>query len=277
MIAPIRPSITFMESLKICMKNYCNFKGRGRRSEFWPFYIVIVIIFGILYTLTLAFSHEEKNKVIFRLTITSRIADSNWFYVVSALLLIIILATILPLLAASTRRLHDAGNSGYWNFLFLLTFIGTIILWFLWLRDSEIRSNTYGPATKYNFGMNDPFINNGNIQPIFQNPVVQPGAYPQQNNPEPPQPNINQVGERINQNPEQPINNIEEIPINQNTEKPIDNNEKIELFEKPQKPMDNQEQIQINQNQQQPNINQGQYISVAQPNMAPQVNPQGQP
>ena len=221
--------------------------------------------------------HEKEKRVTSWLTITDRIPDSNWFYVVSALQLIITLATILPLLAASTRRLHDSGSSGYWNFLFLLFFIGTIILWILWFRDSAIGANIYGPATKYNLGMNAPFINNGNIQPIFQNPVVQPGAYPQQYNPEQPQPNFNQVGERINENPEQPINNKEEIPINQNTEKPIDNNEQIELFEKPQKPMDNQEQIQINQNQQQPNIFQGQYIPVAQPNMAPQVNPQGQP
>ena len=265
MIAPIKPPLTICESIKTCMKGYFKFKGRARRSEFWPFFIIREIILLILYILVLVLTHSEKSQHN-GVTITKRVPDSNWFYVVMVLALLIGLGTLLPLIAASTRRLHDAGSSGWWICCYLLIFFffsGPIIVWILWCRDSSYGANIYGPATKYELGVNDPLIYNPNLQPIFQNPIVQPGYNPQQNyqGQIQPQPNINQGGERINQIQLQPINNQEEIPINQSQQKPINN----------------EEQIQINPNPQQPMYYPGQQIPVAQPNMYPQINPQGQP
>ena len=259
MIAPIKPPLTILESIKTCMKGYFNFKGRGRRSEFWPFYIIREIIFLFFYILILIFTHEEESHPASWITITNRVPDSNGFYAVMVLELLFSLGTLLPLIAASTRRLHDAGSSGWWILCYLIPLAGPFIEWFLWCRDSSYGANIYGPATKYELGMNDPLIYNPNLQPIFQNPIVQPGYNPQQNYQG--QPNINQGGERINQIQQQPINNQEEIPINQSQQKPINN----------------EEQIQINPNPQQPMYYPGQQIPVAQPNMYPQVNPQSQP
>lgn len=272
----MNPSIKYFDSIKICLKNFANFKGRGRRSEFWPFCIIIEIINFIFNALTTIFSTEERSQITSWLIITKRSPTSNWFYVFLVIWLIIRIGSILPLLAASTRRLHDIGYSGYWNFLFLTVF-GIICLIFFWCKDSTMGANNYGESTKYNFGINNPFLNNPNVNQILQNPIVRPGAYPQQYNPIQLQPNINQEGERINQNPEQLRDNQEEIPINKNPEIPKENQEQIEIHENQNNPIDNKGQIQINQNPQQPNNIQGQYIPIAQPNMYPQLNQQGQP
>jgi len=267
MIGSIKPPVSILDSVKICLKGYFNFKGRGRRSEFWPFYIIREIIFDIFYIIILVYTHEETSQPYSWITITNRVPDSKGIYAVMVLEILYSLGTFLPLIAASTRRLHDAGSSGLWFLCYFIPIAGYFIMWFLWCRDSTYGANVYGPATKYTLGMNDPLLNNPNVQPIFQNPIVQPGYYPQQNNQYnqvqvQPQPNINQGGERINEIQQQPINiNQEEIPINKSQQSSINN----------------EEQIQINPNPQQPTYYQGQQIPVAQPNMYPQVNPQSQP
>ena len=54
-LAPISPSISFPESIKICLKGYGNFNGRGRRSEFWWFYLLCIIINAVLIGIIFAF------------------------------------------------------------------------------------------------------------------------------------------------------------------------------------------------------------------------------
>ena len=116
MLGPTKLPMTLFESIKICMKGYFRFRGRGRRSEFWPFYIIITIINIILYSLILAFSHYEVSRsgsIIFM----NRVPNDGT-YVLIILELIFNLGTFLPLIAASTRRLHDTGKSGWLFFVF---------------------------------------------------------------------------------------------------------------------------------------------------------------
>jgi uncharacterized membrane protein YhaH (DUF805 family) len=53
------------------------------------------------------------------------------------------LATLIPLMALSARRLHDVGRSGWWQ-LIPLTIVGIIpyLIWVLRAGDSE--ANKYG-------------------------------------------------------------------------------------------------------------------------------------
>ena len=135
MIAPIKPPLTILDSIKTCLKGYLNFKGRGRISELWPFYIIREIIFLIFYILMIVFTKEEKRHPASWITITSRVPDNNGFYAVMILELLFSLGTLLPLIAASTRRLHDAGSSGWWILCYLIPLVGLVIVWFLWCRD----------------------------------------------------------------------------------------------------------------------------------------------
>ena len=47
------------------------------------------------------------------------------------------LATFIPLLAMSVRRLHDVGKSGWWLFISLVPLIGSIWLIVLWASASS--------------------------------------------------------------------------------------------------------------------------------------------
>jgi uncharacterized membrane protein YhaH (DUF805 family) len=49
----------------------------------------------------------------------------------------------LPLLAATVRRLHDIGRTGWW-ILIAFTIIGIIVLIVFYATDSEKATNQYG-------------------------------------------------------------------------------------------------------------------------------------
>lgn len=55
------------------------------------------------------------------------------------------LAFFIPTLAASSRRLHDTGRSGWW-ILLLITVIGLIPLVIWWASPSNSNSNKYAEA-----------------------------------------------------------------------------------------------------------------------------------
>ena len=104
--------MNFGTSIAICMGKYATFRGRASRSEYWWFY---------LFTILMSWG--------------STIVAAAMFGIGNPLIDIftnlIMLAFLLPVLAAGCRRLHDIGKSGWWQLL-ILTLIGIIplIVWF---------------------------------------------------------------------------------------------------------------------------------------------------
>lgn len=85
-----KPMLNPIEAIKSCLKNYVNFKGRARRSEFWWFFLSVAVVSSIL-------------------SILGMIVPLVGFLSLAFSLLV-----ILPHLAVLTRRLHDSGHSGWW-------------------------------------------------------------------------------------------------------------------------------------------------------------------
>lgn len=84
-----------------CIRNYVNFSGRARRTEFWYF---------ILFSCLLLIVAMALDVVCFN-------TPYGVFYLLVALFL------FLPQLAVSARRLHDTGRTSkwlLWNYLALL-------------------------------------------------------------------------------------------------------------------------------------------------------------
>ncbi|MCD1260776.1 DUF805 domain-containing protein [Paenibacillus athensensis] len=141
------------------LKNYAVFDGRARRQEFWMFTLIqgiIGIIFGIGYTIGFvmlsasAFSEASEYN-------PSGLPDFSGAGSLGAVLILGIvgllnmaysLATLLPTLAVSARRLHDTGRSGWWQLIGLVPFVGGILLLVFYCLDSE-GNNPYGPNPKY--------------------------------------------------------------------------------------------------------------------------------
>jgi uncharacterized membrane protein YhaH (DUF805 family) len=131
--------MTFTEAVRSCLTQYATFSGRARRSEYWWFYLATIIatLFGALVVALLG------------ATLSAVLPDSasDAVGLTAALVLVVgILALTIPSLAATVRRLHDTGRSGWW-FLIALVPFGGIVLFVFTLLDSA-PDNEYGPSLK---------------------------------------------------------------------------------------------------------------------------------
>jgi uncharacterized membrane protein YhaH (DUF805 family) len=61
---------------------------------------------------------------------------------------IYVLATLVPILALSVRRLHDIDRSGWWVLTYLLPLIGPLVLLVFAVLDGTPGDNRYGPNPK---------------------------------------------------------------------------------------------------------------------------------
>jgi uncharacterized membrane protein YhaH (DUF805 family) len=108
------------------LKKYAVFTGRARRKEYWMFTLFNFIV-GLVLTIV------ELVTKSFGITVLS--------YLYS-------FAVLLPGIAVTVRRLHDAGHSGWWIFIGLIPLIGAIVLLVMMVEDSEPDENRYGPNPK---------------------------------------------------------------------------------------------------------------------------------
>lgn len=118
---------TFGQAVKSCFNQYCGFKGRASRAEFWWF-----ALFGFVLGFVLGF----VDGLLFTLT-------ENEFFALLGFRGLFQLGVFLPNLAVTARRLHDTDKSGWWMLLYLTIIGGIVVFIFTLLRGNE-GSNKYG-------------------------------------------------------------------------------------------------------------------------------------
>ena len=116
----------FGEALQSVFGKYATFSGRARRSEYWYFVLLQVIVTAVLNGL-----YSATESVAF-----------------SAILVLFDLALLVPSLAVCWRRLHDIGKSGGYYFFVLIPLVGWILLLVWMCQDSQPGENQYGPNPK---------------------------------------------------------------------------------------------------------------------------------
>lgn len=110
---------------------YATFSGRASRSEYWWWMLidlVIWIVLGILARLGGAGVTDASGAMT---------GPNGLGIVVSIVIVLFALATIVPSLALTVRRLHDANLSGFFIFLSLVPFVGGIIVLVMTLLPSN--------------------------------------------------------------------------------------------------------------------------------------------
>lgn len=112
--------VTFGEAIKLFFVNYTNFKGRATVAEYW-----YVFLFNIIISTAVSFIPS----------------------VGAAIPAIYGIATIIPGLSITVRRLHDTGKSWKYLLISLIPVVGTIILIIRLCKKSE-GDNKWGPAAK---------------------------------------------------------------------------------------------------------------------------------
>ncbi|MCP4293078.1 MAG: DUF805 domain-containing protein [bacterium] len=115
-------------------RNFLNFSGRAKRSEYWVFEITnIVLLFVFLMIIGGLSSNYDESQ-----------PDPAMPF--SIIYFLFVLGIMLPKLAVGVRRLHDTGKSGFWLMLGIIPYLGGIVLFFIMLGGSDPHDNKYGPA-----------------------------------------------------------------------------------------------------------------------------------
>ena len=112
---------------------YLLFNGRASRKEFWTvmlFSVLISFALQLLYTLGFAIS-------------------DNLGLLLALPFVIFSLGMVIPQLAVSVRRLHDADKSGWWLLLGLIPIFGTIALIALFSLASSEGDNRFGEPAQF--------------------------------------------------------------------------------------------------------------------------------
>ena len=110
--------MTFLKSVETCFYKYIEFNGRASRSEFWWFYLFVIICWII------------------------------GFVIGPIIEAIIIIGLLLPYIAVQARRLHDIGKSGWLQLISLIPLIGAIILIIWSATEGTKKKNKYGAPIK---------------------------------------------------------------------------------------------------------------------------------
>ena len=100
------------------LKKYADFTGRARRTEYWMYILIYMIINIVLAVLCLDF-----------------------------ISMIFGLGLLIPSLSIGARRLHDTGRSGWWQLIYLVPLIGVIVMIIFLAQDSH-DTNDYGVNPK---------------------------------------------------------------------------------------------------------------------------------
>ncbi len=108
--------MTFIDAVRVCFIKYADFRGCASRPEFWWF-----VLFNLIGACA-----------------SAAISDS--------LSLAFDIATLLPLTAVTTRRLHDTDKNGWFQLLGVVPVIGWILL-IVWCAQ-EGKPNRYQAASQ---------------------------------------------------------------------------------------------------------------------------------
>lgn len=124
-----------MDWMIMPFKRYADFSGRSQRMEYWMFTLLFIIVISV--TLLLAGGLDAMA------------GDEGLFGSVFGILLVIFfLASVIPSIAVTVRRLHDQDKSGWWYLISFIPYLGSLVLLVFMCLDGTPGSNKYGPDPK---------------------------------------------------------------------------------------------------------------------------------
>jgi uncharacterized membrane protein YhaH (DUF805 family) len=112
-IQPGEHRMDFETAISTCIAKSATFTGRASRSEYWKFYLFIMICVGGAYVVD----------VIFGTTITGEDGGFGG----GLIFWLTALAFVVPLISVSVRRLHDTHRSGWWYLIQFIPFVGPLV------------------------------------------------------------------------------------------------------------------------------------------------------
>lgn len=137
---------SFSQAISRFFRGYARFRGRASRSEFWW-----IVLFSVLVSILLtgaqfvALMVEGLNTPV---DAPTKMIDSPLYAVFAWAQLVVALAVLLPSIAITIRRLHDANFSG-WFILLYLTGIGGVVVFIMNLLPSAPAGARFDARSTY--------------------------------------------------------------------------------------------------------------------------------
>jgi uncharacterized membrane protein YhaH (DUF805 family) len=125
--------MNFIDSTKKCLiKDYANFNGRSSRSEYWFFFLFLIVLWFIyIWSLMIL----DLNGIL-------NLSDNlTWFSY------LFFIPLTLPLYGVAVRRLHDINKSGWWVLVGVIPFvniIGGLLLLYWVCKKGDQKDNRFG-------------------------------------------------------------------------------------------------------------------------------------
>ena len=113
-----KPSVNFIDAIRLFFTKYADFNTRSRRSEYWWSVLFCAVASSLA---------------------AGILKDYAWIWS---------LVVLIPTIAISVRRLHDIGRPGTWYLLNLIPVVGSIIL-LVWYCQDSTGDNQRGSNPKY--------------------------------------------------------------------------------------------------------------------------------
>ena len=124
-----------MEWMLLPLRRYAEFSGRSRRKEYWMFYLLNILIGCFVGLVFLVGYYADMTQT----------QMDTYLMPVVWLAMLWSLATLIPGLAVTFRRLHDTDRSA-WNILWgLVPLVGGFILLYFYVTKGTDGPNRFGP------------------------------------------------------------------------------------------------------------------------------------
>jgi len=132
-----------MHWMLLPFRRYAEFTGRSRPKEYWLFVLFYLVAFTLLTMIDFLLG--------FGATSSSTVSApgsfwGEWVYAGGGgpLTLLFMLATLVPSIAVTVRRLHDSDRSGWWILIALIPFVGFIVLLIFMILGGTHGPNRFG-------------------------------------------------------------------------------------------------------------------------------------
>jgi uncharacterized membrane protein YhaH (DUF805 family) len=130
-----------MEWMLMPYRRYADFSGRSRRKEYWMFALFQFAVSIVLIALMFAGGMSMDPS-------TGSGNPGPLFIIGAVLVLIFALGSFIPGLAVMVRRLHDQDKSGWMALLYLIPYVGPIVILVFMCLDGTRGPNRFGPDPK---------------------------------------------------------------------------------------------------------------------------------
>lgn len=121
---------SFVTAVKRFFLRWNRFKGRSSRSEFWWVTLFMFLVALVMQIAAFVLAEWEVQGDAVYMNSTA------WFNIFYGLTVLFGLVTLVPSLALTWRRLHDAGFAGPWYFIGFIP-LGGIVLFIMYLMPSN--------------------------------------------------------------------------------------------------------------------------------------------